>query len=152
MSGYDYGGGPGGDRGYAFPSGGDGHNRLEQEHQTGLGPNSRTAVYPSGQNGRPPPSPVLGSGDNTDTESRRSMERNRSRPRGEKPANAQVHTCHVCGGVLQGQYVRALEATFHLDCFTCRVSLFPSLCHDAVASSPSLLTMLSFAYRIAVRM
>ena len=30
--------------------------------------------------------------------------------------------CHACKNPLNGQFVRALGATFHLECFKCRVS------------------------------
>ena len=30
--------------------------------------------------------------------------------------------CAACGQQLTGQFVRALDATYHLECFTCRVS------------------------------
>lgn len=36
--------------------------------------------------------------------------------------------CKKCGEALTGQFVRALDGTFHLDCFRCRVSAgLPSL-------------------------
>ena len=54
--------------------------------------------------------------------------------------------CNECGQHLTGQFVRALGGTWHLDCFRCRVSLFPHItlrgqanfnykdCSDVVAS------------------
>ncbi len=31
--------------------------------------------------------------------------------------------CAKCGGTLTGQFVRALDNTYHLECFTCHVSI-----------------------------
>lgn len=52
---------------------------------------------------------------------RKSAERNRSRQRSGRSASGQVRTCKKCGEQLTGQFVRALDGTFHLDCFRCRV-------------------------------
>ncbi|KAG9255130.1 RhoGAP domain-containing protein [Emericellopsis atlantica] len=61
--------------------------------------------------------------------SRKSSERNRSRQRsGKRNASGQQRVCKRCGEVLTGQFVRALDGTFHLDCFKCRD------CGDIVAS------------------
>lgn len=39
-----------------------------------------------------------------------------------------MRICKKCGEPLTGQFVRALDGTFHLDCFKCRVrSLQPSV-------------------------
>jgi hypothetical protein len=38
-----------------------------------------------------------------------------------KPSGSRI--CGKCGEPLAGQFVRALDNTFHLDCFTCHVSL-----------------------------
>lgn len=53
---------------------------------------------------------------------KRSGERNRSRtkPNG-RTASGQLRLCKKCNEPLTGQFVRALEGTFHLDCFRCRV-------------------------------
>ena len=37
-----------------------------------------------------------------------------------RPSGSRI--CGKCGEPLQGQFVRALDNTFHLDCFTCHVS------------------------------
>lgn len=66
---------------------------------------------------RPPGSPARSVG----SEPRKSGERNRSRGRG-RTASGQVRVCHKCGEPLTGQFVRALDGTFHLDCFKCQVS------------------------------
>lgn len=58
---------------------------------------------------------------NWDLESRKSGERNRSRQRNGRTASGQLRTCKKCGETLTGQFVRALDGTFHLDCFKCRV-------------------------------
>ncbi|RDA83586.1 hypothetical protein CP532_4754 [Ophiocordyceps camponoti-leonardi (nom. inval.)] len=55
-----------------------------------------------------------------DTPPRQSDERNRSRPRNGRNASGQSRICTKCGEPLTGQFVRALEGTFHLDCFKCR--------------------------------
>ena len=49
---------------------------------------------------------------------RKSGERNRSRQR-----SGQGRTCKKCGEPLTGQFVRALDGTFHLDCFKCQVDI-----------------------------
>ncbi|KAK1690740.1 RhoGAP domain-containing protein [Colletotrichum godetiae] len=56
-----------------------------------------------------------------ESDSRRSGERNRSKGRGGgRSASGQQRTCKKCGEPLTGQFVRALDGTFHLDCFKCR--------------------------------
>ena len=75
------------------------------------------------QQARTPASPSLSTGvRDPDSDSRRSGERNRSRPRTNRSASGQVRICKKCGEPLTGQFVRALDGTFHLDCFKCRVS------------------------------
>jgi hypothetical protein len=87
-------------------------------------PNGRGYVD---QLGRGPGSPALGIADRDremDIDPRRSSERTRSRPRqGGRSASGQVRLCKKCGEPLTGQFVRALDGTFHLDCFKCRVSM-----------------------------
>lgn len=49
----------------------------------------------------------------------------RSRPNGRphtKSPGSSSRVCHKCGDPLTGQFVRALGATFHLECFKCEVS------------------------------
>ncbi|KAF9879844.1 rho GTPase activator [Colletotrichum karsti] len=55
-----------------------------------------------------------------DGDPRRSGERNRSKGRGGRSASGQQRICKKCGEPLTGQFVRALDGTFHLDCFKCR--------------------------------
>lgn len=38
-----------------------------------------------------------------------------------RPSGARL--CAKCGKPLSGQFVRALDATYHLECFTCHVLL-----------------------------
>lgn len=131
MAGYDYGGGPAGDwphgrhplapGGGGGSGGGDSPYRMDQEQASRAPPPPWHNGGHGNQTGRPPASPALSAAD-TDTESRRSGERNRSRPRGSRSASGQVRTCRKCGEPLTGQFVRALDGTFHLDCFRCRVS------------------------------
>ncbi|KAI0482791.1 rho-type GTPase-activating protein [Xylariaceae sp. FL0804] len=64
---------------------------------------------------RPPGSPAL----SARSDPRRSTERNRSRGRG-RTVSGSPRTCAKCGEPLTGQFVRALDGTFHLDCFKCR--------------------------------
>ncbi|KAL2018862.1 hypothetical protein VTK56DRAFT_287 [Thermocarpiscus australiensis] len=92
---------------------------MDQEHANLAPPAPRPTGGHGNQSGRPPASPALSAGD-TDTESRRSGERNGSRQRGSRSASGQVRTCKKCGEALTGQFVRALDGTFHLDCFKCR--------------------------------
>ncbi|KAL2262853.1 hypothetical protein VTK26DRAFT_9240 [Humicola hyalothermophila] len=119
MSGYDYDDGRRPDRAHPPPPAGDGAYRMDQE-DAGLNlPPTRPRGGNGNQSERLPASPSLSAGD-TDTESRRSGERNRSKPRGSRSASGQVRTCKKCGEALTGQFVRALDGTFHLDCFKCR--------------------------------
>lgn len=46
---------------------------------------------------------------------------NRPRPRNGRSTSAQTRLCKKCNLQLTGQFVRALDGTFHLDCFKCRV-------------------------------
>lgn len=85
--------------------------------------------HPGSSDGRRPSlSPSTGAGDRSwdqDGERSHSQERNRSRGRnGRAPSGGRQ--CKKCGEPLTGQFVRALDGTFHLDCFKCRVSLSPS--------------------------
>ncbi|KAI1383191.1 RhoGAP-domain-containing protein [Hypoxylon trugodes] len=65
----------------------------------------------------PPASPAL----SAHSDPRRSGERNRSRGRGGgRTASGQLRICAKCGESLTGQFVRALDGTYHLDCFKCR--------------------------------
>lgn len=85
------------------------------------------------QHGRPPGSPALSAADRDfDAESRRSGERNRSRPRNGRAVSGQVRSCRKCGEPLTGQFVRALDGTFHLDCFKCRVRTLPAQCVSVI--------------------
>ncbi|KAK5654995.1 hypothetical protein OQA88_6754 [Cercophora sp. LCS_1] len=107
MAGSDYGGGggpPGGDWARGAPPAGDSGYHGEPEF-TNLTPTSTR----NGQNGgsgygglgRPPASPAL-SANNTDDESRRSGERNRSRPRGSRNTSGQD-----CGQIVASKFFPA---------------------------------------------
>lgn len=122
MAEYDY-PGPGADWGVGSRQPGPDVSHRSEQEPAGLAPPAlpRHNGGPGNQGGRQPVSPAL-SPDNTDTESRRSGERNQSRPRGSRSTSGQVRTCKKCGESLTGQFVRALDGTFHLDCFRCRVS------------------------------
>jgi hypothetical protein len=85
-----------------------------------------------------------------DSDSRKSAERNRSRQRnGGRSASGQTRTCNKCGEALTGQFVRAMEGTFHLDCFKCRVCFpltFPSPSshpHFHISMSPPSASMMT---------
>jgi hypothetical protein len=64
---------------------------------------------------------------NWDNESRKSSERNRSRQRNGRTASGQLRICKKCDKTLTGQFVRALDGTFHLECFKCRVWSSPKV-------------------------
>lgn len=49
-------------------------------------------------------------------------DRNRSRNRSGRRTSGTLRVCKKCGQPLTGQFVRALDGTFHLDCFRCAVS------------------------------
>ena len=66
-----------------------------------------------------------------------SSPRDRSRPNGRpqtKSPGSSQRVCKKCAEPLTGQFVRALGATYHLECFKCEVSASPCL---AVSSSDS---------------
>ena len=92
----------------------------------GTGQKLRTAPQEdirSMTNGSLPTSPVNGYGgtsqDNTRDLAIREKPRVNSNVEGRKAAQ---RTCKKCGEPLTGQFVRALDGTFHLDCFRCQVS------------------------------
>lgn len=119
MMGPDYDGGLAGDRIHGHPP------PLPNEHSYQLDhdrPNMTPS--PSYSNGAyPPPSlPPASPSLSAHSDPRRSSERNRSRGRSGRSASGQLRVCAKCGEPLTGQFVRALEGTYHLDCFKCRVS------------------------------
>ncbi|KAI0397868.1 RhoGAP-domain-containing protein [Xylariaceae sp. FL0594] len=65
---------------------------------------------------RPTGSPTLSVNSNP---RRRSGERSRSKGRTGRSASGTLRTCAKCGEPLTGQFVRALEGTYHLECFRC---------------------------------
>jgi hypothetical protein len=71
-----------------------------------------------------------------------SQEKERQHSAGGKPGKPQ-RTCSACGENLTGQFVRALDGTFHLECFKCKVGredpttrhcCMLTICRTAVAS------------------
>ncbi|KAH9902250.1 rho-type GTPase-activating protein [Xylariomycetidae sp. FL2044] len=116
MMGPDYGGGLASDRVHGHPApGSDGGYQLDRQ-RTNMTPS------PSYQNGGyAPPSRVPGSPALSNrSDPRPSGERNRSRGASGRSASGPQRICAKCGEPLQGQFVRALDATFHLHCFRCR--------------------------------
>ncbi|OTB08858.1 hypothetical protein M426DRAFT_163027 [Hypoxylon sp. CI-4A] len=117
MMGPDYDGGLAGDRLHGHPPPMPNDNGYQLDHDR---PNMTPS--PSYQNGAfpppslPPASPAL----SARSDPRRSGERNRSRGRSGRTASGQLRVCAKCGEPLTGQFVRALEGTYHLDCFKCR--------------------------------
>lgn len=80
------------------------------------------------RNGPMPTSPMLNTngehqnGGDRDADGHRiNGERNRSRNRSGRTASGNLRICKKCGQQLTGQFVRALDGTFHLDCFRCAV-------------------------------
>ncbi|CAK7230433.1 Rho-type GTPase activating protein Rga1 [Sporothrix bragantina] len=59
-------------------------------------------------------------GRDRDMEPRRSAERKHSQQGSSRTTSGQVRICNKCGEQLTGQFVRALDGTFHLDCFRCK--------------------------------
>lgn len=110
------------DRVSAFPPYQLERNRSEMTASPAFSQNGGSAYGPP-----PPPrttaSPALSTRSDARSDPRKSEERNRSRARsGGRSGSGQVRVCHKCGEQLTGQFVRALDGTFHLDCFKCRVS------------------------------
>lgn len=98
-----------------------------QDEETTLLPNqthdmSMQGSRPNGSsNGTTPMPPNTNGGSNggnRDMESYK-IERNRSRNRGHRTPSGTQRVCKKCELPLTGQFVRALDGTFHLDCFRC---------------------------------
>lgn len=88
-----------------------GHRTPENNYRT-----RPTGSLPSTPN--PPPATMW---DAEPMPPRKSSERNRSRQRSGRSASGQSRLCQACNEPLTGQFVRALDGTFHLDCFKCQV-------------------------------
>jgi hypothetical protein len=77
----------------------------------------------------PPSNPNLGPDPNAYNREREVEDRpppdraHTPRSKGSRSASS-PRMCKKCGLQLTGQFVRALDGTFHLDCFRCRVSWF----------------------------
>lgn len=109
-----------GSRGQYTASGGSDLDNIGQRQRI-LGPVPEDGNVPDGGL---PASPVNG-------RPSRDQERSRDLPLREKPrTNSSTEgrkpqrICKKCGEPLTGQFVRALEGTFHLDCFRCQVCRF----------------------------
>ncbi|KAI0972535.1 rho-type GTPase-activating protein 1 [Xylaria arbuscula] len=116
MMGPDYGGGLSSDRVHGHPPpAGDGTYQLDHDrpHMT-PSPSYSNGGYPLPS--RPTDSPTLSAQGDLQ---RRSGERSRSRVRNGRSASGSLRTCAKCTEPLTGQFVRALDATFHLECFKC---------------------------------
>ncbi|KAI0817476.1 rho-type GTPase-activating protein 1 [Xylaria sp. FL0064] len=116
MMGPDYGGGLSSDRVHGHPPpASDGSYQLDHDRPSMTpSPSYSNGGYPLPT--RPTDSPTLSAqGD----PGRRSGERSRSRVRNGRSASGSLRTCAKCGEPLTGQFVRALDATFHLECFKC---------------------------------
>lgn len=112
--------------------------------------NFRTRTPDSSYRPRPPisaPGTPNPPGWAEDQPPRKSVERNRSRGRNGRSASGQTRTCQACGEPLTGQFVRALDGTFHLDCFKCQVRIPGRLSHSLVAVDANCSTC-----RIAVKL
>lgn len=88
-----------------------GHADASWQNGSSQAPNP-TAPGPNGS--LPPPAGYA-------DEPTNGSEVSRPRPRNGRSASAQSRVCKKCGLQLTGQFVRALDGTFHLDCFKCRV-------------------------------
>lgn len=122
MVGPGFDGSPGGDRIHGRPSLADPSYHSDRD-LPGMGQSSPHWQNGAGMQGKSPHSPAMSGGADRDRdpEGRRSGERNRSGQRSGRTGSGQLRICKKCGEPLTGQFVRALEGTFHLDCFRCRV-------------------------------
>ncbi|KAL1882724.1 hypothetical protein VTK73DRAFT_1244 [Phialemonium thermophilum] len=111
---------------YAGASNGGGSGEKGDSHSQNTAPypfyqaerelGQHNGAYGNIQPSLPGSSPAMSTRDREpDYDARRSVDRNRSRPR-----DGAVRVCKKCGEPLTGQFVRALDGTFHLDCFKCR--------------------------------
>ncbi|KAI8954702.1 rho-type GTPase-activating protein 1 [Xylaria longipes] len=99
--------------GHPLPAG-DGNYQLDHDRPAMTpSPSYSNGGYPLPN--RPAGSPTL----SAHGDPRRSGERSRSRVRNGRSASGSLRTCAKCGEPLTGQFVRALDATFHLECFKC---------------------------------
>ncbi|KAJ2907033.1 rho-type GTPase-activating protein 1 [Zalerion maritima] len=121
------GSGDGRDRDQTYLPPGDASYRHEFDSTAGTpSPSWHNVNFPTYPPPRHTQSPALShDGRDKDVDSRRSAERNRSRPRNNnsvsgRSASGTMRICKKCGEQLTGQFVRALDGTFHLDCFRCR--------------------------------
>jgi len=121
----DYGGGLPSDRVHGHPPpAGEGAFQLDHDRLNMTpSPSYSNGGYPLPS--RPTGSPTLSA--HSDLR-RRSGERSRSKGRTGRSASGTLRTCEKCGEPLTGQFVRALDGTFHLECFKCHVSASTTAC------------------------
>ena len=100
--------------------------------------------YPAGPDDHPQPGPSHGRHGGADADAPNASEQQETsdrlpdmnneqqlaeRPRGASRKHSgavkEQRMCGKCGTHLTGQFVRALGGTFHLECFTCHVSICP---------------------------
>jgi hypothetical protein len=95
---------------------------MQQSRQQNAGPGYQL-VDPQSRALPPPPQAYNGGGSPLPPPaSRSSEERQKNSTNGQQRRPSGSRICGKCGEPLQGQFVRALDNTFHLDCFTCHVS------------------------------
>ena len=95
---------------------------MQQPRQQGAGPGYQL-VDPQSRTLPPPPQGYGGNGGPLASPGNRpSEERQKGAANGPQRRPSGSRICGKCGEPLQGQFVRALDNTFHLDCFTCHVS------------------------------
>lgn len=94
----------------------EGHLPFErhQPNTTPLAPNDHQVKYqPDNRVGR----------NSADSQPQRESEETRDISAPREKTRPSRRTCKKCGEPLTGQFVRALNGTFHLECFKCRVRL-----------------------------
>lgn len=106
-----YGGGPSGD-GQRFDSYDNRGPMVPRNMHTHTPPSTDRMDFPLG--------PANG-GQNMPLTVGRPSEERLKQPSSRRPSASRI--CGKCGEPLAGQFVRALDNTYHLDCFTCHVSL-----------------------------
>lgn len=108
---------------YMHPGRTNGYDQGNATKSRFMGPPSGPGGTPS-PNGSLPHSPVDGRNGRSRDMTQDLPVRERSRTNGGPggKSSGTLRLCKKCNGQLTGQFVRALEGTFHLDCFRCRVS------------------------------
>ena len=81
--------------------------------------NSHEPIQSAGLSPRPPPQQqqdIIGNGETRDL-----AHRDRPKMQSSATSKREQRICAACGESLTGQFVRALNGTYHLECFRCRV-------------------------------